>query len=322
MFPINQFVIKKVKESGNTGEFEIGPLPKGYGHTLGNVYRRVLLSSIQGAAVTSVKMNGVQHEYSTVAGIADDVLTVVLALKDIAVVSHSDEPVVLSLKSKGKKGTTVEVTAADIEKNPMVEIINPEHVITVLTDEKATIDAEVTIEKGFGYALPNEDFRKEIGTIPVDANFNPVKLVALQIKDTRVGQQTDLDLVKLEVKTNGAITPSAALHTAADILTKVSTHLFESTQDMLSKKAQDEVDSRELPVADETEQVEVVAEPILVADMGLSTRLTNALVNGGYEDLRQLEGLTEEEISNIKGMGEKSFDELIDILKQNEIQLI
>lgn len=236
MFPINQFVIKKVKESANTGIFQVGPLPKGYGHTLGNVYRRIMLSSIQGAAVTSVKINGIQHEYSTMAGLQDDVLGIVLALKDVAVVSHSDEPVTLSLRVKGKKGSPVEVKAADMEKNPLIEVINPEHVITTLTDEKAELDAEVTIQKGFGYAMPNEDVRKEIGTIPVDANFNPVKLVSVKVTDTRVGQQTDLDLLEMQVVTNGVISPTVALQTAATILTKVSEHLLESANDIQSAK--------------------------------------------------------------------------------------
>lgn len=322
MFPINQFEIKKVEEKGNTGKFHIGPLPKGYGHTLGNVYRRILLSSVQGAAVTAVKLNGVQHEYTTLDGVQDDMLTLVLQLKGIAVVSHSDEPVRLSLKAKGKKGSPVEVTAADIEKNPMVEIVNPEYVVTTLTDSGSEIDAELIIEKGFGYALPNEEARKEIGTIPVDADFNPVRLVTISVTDTRVGQQTDLDLLQLEVTTNGAITPSAALHTAADILHEVSAHLLDTAKSALSKKAAEEVESHELPLSTEEETETVEKAPISVADLNLSTRLTNALLNSGYEDLHQLEGLTEEEVANIKGMGEKSLEELKEVLTDNEINLI
>lgn len=323
MFPINQFVIKKVSETATDGVYHIGPLPTGFGNTLGTVFRRILLSAIPGAAITSVRIDGVEHEYTTVAGLQDEVLKVVLAMKNVAVVCHTDQPVNLKLSVKGKKGAVTPVTASDFEKDPMVEIVNPDYVITNLADENATLDLEVTIEKGIGYALPNEAVRQEVGAIPVDAIFNPVKSVSVDISHTRVGQQTDLDQVELHVITNGAVSPGAAMCEAAQILEEVAKHLVVSAQDGLSKKAMQEVEEANLPVASaDTAATSDATGSLLVSELKLSTRLANALINAGFEDLKVMEGLTEEELRNIKGMGDKTFQELLDILKENNIKLI
>jgi len=322
MFPINQFNIKMISETDTEGLFQIGPLPTGYGATLGNVYRRLLLTSIPGAAVTRIKLDGVQHEYTTLAGVKDDVLSIILALKGISVISHSEEPVLLALNIKGSKSQVIPVTADDIEKNSMIEIIEPEYVITTLADDKAEIKAEITIEKGIGYSKPNDDARTEIGTMPVDSVFTPVTMVSMNVKNTRVGQQTDLDLLELKVITNGAITPSAAIYKSAEIMMKLSEHLLDSADSLLSEKSQQQVENAVLPIKDEEVEVTEEREPLFVSDLNLSTRLTNALLNSNYEDLRQLEGLTEEEIAGIKGMGEKSYNELIDILATSGVTLI
>lgn len=324
MFPIDQFVIKKISETDTEGVFNLGPLPQGYGHTLGAVYRRILLSSIPGAAVTSVKIKGVQHEYTTLAGVQDDILTLVLRTKGLALISRSDEPVKLKLQAKGSKSGPREVKAADIEKDAMVDIINPDYVITVLADDKSDLDMEITVERGIGYALPNEAVRTEIGNIPVDANFNPVKLVSASVTNTRVGDKTDLDLLELKVVTNGVITPSAALYQAAEIQVKVSEHLFGTAQQLVSAKAMKQIEDSPLPVSG----AGVLAagsedeEMIKISDLDLSTRLNNALVNGGYESLNQLNNLTEEEVRNIKGMGDKSFVELVEIMNKHGFKLI
>lgn len=322
MFPINQFKIQTVSQKDTQGIFEIGPLPKGYAHTLGTVLRRILLSSIPGAGITAVRIEGVQHEYTTLAGLKDEVLAIVLAMKEIAVVSHSDDPVELKLKKKGKKGDVTVVTAADFEPNPMVEIINKDYQITTLADEKAELDITVVVEKGIGYTLPDQNKREEVGLIPVDAIFSPVRLVSVKTKNARVGQQTDLDSLELDVITDGTVLPEVAVHQSAEILNTMSEHLVASTHTLLNSKTAEMAKKSDLPIAEIVEEEEVGVTPILVSDLSLSTRLTNALVNGGYEDLNQLEGLTEEEIRNIKGMGEKSFTELLDILKDKEINLI
>jgi DNA-directed RNA polymerase subunit alpha len=322
MFPINQFKISKKSEGKNQAVFALAPLPKGYANTLGTVLRRILLSSIPGAAVTAVKFENVQHEYTTLAGLKDDLLTIVLSLKDLAVVSHSDEPVELELTVKGKKGEATTVTAANIGANPMVEILNPELVITTLADEKTEIKARIVVEKGIGYRMADDSKRNEVGTIPVDSIFSPVKLVSIQSLNTRVGQQTDLDELEIHIVTDGSVKPEAALHQSAEILQTMSAHMVDNTLSLLDAKLADRMNKADLPIAKERVEVKKKVAPILVADLNLSTRLTNALLNSDYEDLRQLDGLTEEEVRNIKGMGEKSYNELLEILQDNDLTLI
>ncbi len=322
MFPINQFKIETISQSNNQGLFEIGPLPKGYANTIGTVLRRILLSSIPGAGITAVRMGGVQHEYTTLAGLKDEVLAIVLAMKEISVISHSNDPVELTLKKKGKKGEVTIVTAADFESNPMVEIVNPDYQITTLADESAELDLTVIVEKGIGYTLPGQNKREEVGLIPVDAIFSPVRLVSVKSQNARVGQQTDLDSLVLDIITDGTVLPQVAIHQAAEILNTMSEHLVQNTNTLLNSKTAGLANKSDLPIAEKVEEVDEGVTPILVSDLSLSTRLTNALVNSGYEDLNQLNGLTEEEVRNIKGMGEKSFTELLDILKEKGITLI
>lgn len=323
MIALSEFKIIRKTENDFEELFEIGPLPQGYGHTLGNILRRVLSSSIPGAAVTSVKIDGVQHEYSTLEGVKDDMLSVVLSMKNIAIRMKTEEPVTLSLKVKGKKGSVVEVKASDIEKNSDVEIINGDYVITTLTDG-AEIDAEMVVERGVGYKLPNEEVRKELGMLPVDAFFSPVNQVKYEVVPTRVGQQTELDQVNLTVKTDGTITPSDALSIASKIINDMANNFVEQTKDMISGKAIQSVPTEEAAPAkpEEEEGTEDEKKSLPVADLNLSTRLTNALLRSGFDDLTKLEGFTEEEVANIRGMGEKSLVELMEVLKKYDIKLI
>lgn len=321
MIALSEFTIKKTNEKDNSAVFEIGPLPTGYGHTLGSILKRVLNSSIPGAAVTAVKINGVQHEYSTLAGISDDILTVVLALKNIVFLAKTEEPVTLKLSAKGEKGKVVEVKASDIDKNSDIEVINPDYVITKITDEKTKVEMELKVERGVGYRLPEENVRAEVGMLPVDAIFSPVKLVNLEVVPTRVGQKTDLDQLNLFVQTDGSLTPSDALNIASNILEEMSVNFVKETKDMISGKIITTLPT-ESSAAEVEEEEEVESNPILVSDLNLSTRLTNALLRAGFDDLRKLEGFTEEEVANIRGMGEKSLVELLKILKKYEVNLI
>lgn len=324
MISLNQFNIKKVNATSSKATFEIGPLPKGYGHTLGNFLRRVLLSSIAGSAITSVKIEGVEHEYSTLDGVPDDILTILLSIKNIVVVSKTLDPVTLSIDMKGKDGEVVEVKASDIEVNSNVEIINPDYVITKLTSSKSKFKAQITIERGTGYSFANEDLRKEISILPLDAAFSPVKLVSYEISSARVGKETELDQLDITVETNNAVTPEEALNVAADIVNQMTERLTELSAVLLSgdeitvSLSNQERSSMSNVILNETEK----KPPLRVVDLHLSTRLTNALLKSGYDDLRKLEGLTEEELSNIRGLGNKSFLELLDTLKKYEIKLI
>ncbi len=208
--------IKKVSESDREGVFEIEGLYSGYGLTIGNALRRVLLSSLPGAAITQFKIKGINHEFSTVEGIKEDVVEIGLNLKKIRFRIHTDEPQVLILKVKGEK----EVTAADIETNAQVDLITPGVRIATLTAKGADLDMEITIEKGLGYA-PVETRKSEklpIGVVALDALFSPVTKVNFTVENMRVGERADYNRLRLVVETDGSITPSAALRKASNIL--------------------------------------------------------------------------------------------------------
>lgn len=322
MISLNQFVIKKVEIDQNTSTFEIGPLPKGFGNTLGTFIRRTLLSAIPGTAITAVKIDGVQHEYSSLEGVSDDVLTLILSLKNVVLVSKSLEPVTLDIKVSGKDGEVVEVKAGDFEPSSEVEIVNPDYVITRLTSGKAKFVASVTVERGIGYILPKEELRKELSMLPLDANFSPVQLVNYEITQARVGKETELDQLNLTVQTNGSITPIEALHIAVDTLNQTTEHLMTITEQMLTGKEISVTLSKQQRQIEESTTSAVSETPIKVTDLNLSTRLTNALLKSNYDDLRKLSGLTEEEVANIRGMGSKSFEELLSVLKKYDIKLV
>lgn len=207
---------KVVSKEGTRGVFEIGPLYPGYGMTIGNTLRRVLLSSLEGAAVTSLKIKGVDHEFSTMAGVLEDVIDIILNVKKVRFKLFKDEPVTLFLSAKGPK----EVTAADIKTTADVEVVNPGQLIATITDKKTEIEMEVTVEKGIGY-VPAEQREKEklsIGKIAVDGIFTPVKGVNFTVENIRVGQRTDYNKVLLDIETDGSVSPEAALKQACRIL--------------------------------------------------------------------------------------------------------
>lgn len=209
-------IIKRVSENETDGVFDIEGLFGGYGITAGNALRRVLFSSLPGAAVTQFKIKGAQHQFSTIPGISEDVVEISLNLKKIRFRVHTDEPQVLNLKVKGEK----EITAADIEANSQVEIITPDVKIATLTEKSAELDLEITVERGLGF-VPVEARKSEklpIGTIALDAAFSPVVKVNFSVENMRVGDRTDYNRLVLSITTDGSITPSSALHKAANIL--------------------------------------------------------------------------------------------------------
>lgn len=211
-------IVKTVSEDAKKGVFEIEGLYAGYGLTVGNALRRVLLSSLPGAAVTEIKVKGVPHEFSTLAGMQEDIVQLMLNFKKLRFQSHVDEPQVLSLKIKGEK----EVTAADIELNSNVMLMNPEEVLAHLTAKDSELDMEVTVERGLGYVpaevRKTDAGRTAIGTIAIDAIFTPVQRVNFTVEDMRVGDRTDFNRVRLEIETDGTVSPSSALHKASNIL--------------------------------------------------------------------------------------------------------
>ena len=208
--------IKKISETETEGVFEIDGLYVGYGLTLGNALRRVLLSSLPGAAITQVKIKGVKHEFSTIAGVKEDIVEIILNLKKIRFKFYADEPQVLSLKIKGEK----KVCASDIENNSMAQIVNLDSHIFTITSKNTSIEMEITVEKGLGY-IPVENRKTEklpVGVIAIDAFFTPVINVNYTVENMRVGERTDYNKLKIFITTDGSIAPSNALHKSANIL--------------------------------------------------------------------------------------------------------
>lgn len=209
--------VKRTSEEGNVGIFEIEGLYRGYGVTIGNALRRVLLSSLPGAAVTRFKVKSVGHEFTTIKDVMEDVVEISLNLKKIRFKFYADEPQVLTLSVKGEK----KVTAADIKGNADVQVQNPDVHIATLTSKNAEIEMELTVEKGLGY-VPREEIQKNeklpVGTIALDAAFSPVVRVNYVTENMRVGERTDYDKIRLEIETDGTLSPSRALHKAGNIL--------------------------------------------------------------------------------------------------------
>ena len=210
--------VKIVKKDGNRATFEISPLMPGYGATIANPLRRVLLSSLEGAAVTAIKIKGVDHEFTTVPGVMEDIIQIILNVKRIRFKLFSEDPVKISLSVKGEK----EVTAADIKTTSDVEVINPDQHIATLTDKKADFEMELDIEKGIGY-VPVEQRQKDklaIGVIAVDAIFSPVRMVNFTVENVRVGQRIDFNKIVIDVETDGSVEPEEALKKASEIIIK------------------------------------------------------------------------------------------------------
>jgi DNA-directed RNA polymerase subunit alpha len=210
--------VKIKKKEGNRAVFEISPLMPGYGPTIANPLRRVLLSSLEGAAVTSIKIKGIDHEFSSVSGVAEDIIQIILNTKKVRFRLHSEEPARVTLRVKGER----EVTANDIKATSDVEVINPNQHIATLTDKKADFEMELDIERGVGY-VPVEQRQKEklaIGAIAIDAIFSPIRMVNFTVDNVRVGQRIDFNRITMDIETDGSIEPEEALKKASEILIK------------------------------------------------------------------------------------------------------
>lgn len=316
MLDLNNFFIKKVSEADGHGEFIIGPLPKGYGHTLGNSIRRILLSSLTGAAITSVKVNGVDHEYSVLPGMQNDILTFILKLKGVVIRSYSEDPVRVKLEVSAKKGENRVITAADIEADASIEIINKDFEITTISDG-AKLVAELVIEKGRGYHPADLGARAEIGLLPVDAIFSPVEVVTLKVGNARVGHRTDYDQIELKIRTNNAITPTESLKEAFSLYESMTKRLVELADGEMSG-----ADDTKSQINNTDIEADLSGNGLLIKDLKLSTRLRNALINSAITDLRVLDGKSKEELLEIRGMGQKSADELVNIMKDNNLTVL
>lgn len=295
--------------------FTFGPLPQGYGMTLGNAMRRVLVSSIPGTAITGVKIKGVKHEYTTLDGIHDSMLDVILNLKRVAFRMHGSEPVTVKLEaSKG------EVTAKNIDTTADIEVLNKDYVITHIDKTSEKFEIQIRLEKGVGYkpitAMKNDD----PDMILVDAAFSPVTKVHFQVTNTRVGQRTNLDQLELEVETNGAISPNDAFLFASNIMTSYFSFFNESGTSVEPNFVVSPQDIAAKQQVEEEQSVKTEYTPIEI--LNFSPRTLNALINGGIGSIEQLVQCTESKLANLRGFGKKAMDEVKEALKKRNLSLM
>jgi DNA-directed RNA polymerase subunit alpha len=286
----------------NYAKFTIEPLERGFGITLGNALRRILLSSIPGAAVTYMKIDGVLHEFSTIPGMVEDTIALMLNLKGLPVKLNSDEPRVLNLSVQGPKN----VTASDIALDADVEILEPNYHLATLSSKDARISMELGIEKGRGYVMADKQRNIEhmIGLIPLDSIFSPIRKVNFTVDDTRVGQSVDFDRLVLEIETNGSITPDEALATAAAIMQE-QLDLFVGFNNRTEPLPETPPNEWDIPVE----------------SLNLSVRSFNCLKRAGISKISELLDLTEDEIMKMRNFGKKSLDEIKQVLSERGLSL-
>jgi DNA-directed RNA polymerase subunit alpha len=293
--------IEVVQVAENFGRFKIEPLDPGYGHTLGNALRRVLLSSIPGAAITKIKIDGVFHEFATIEGVKEDVTEIVLNIKGVRVRSSSERPVKALLTRRGP-GV---VTAQDIDLPSHVELVNPNHYICTLDTDAASIEVELTIERGRGYISADQRDLVPIGEIPVDAIFTPVPRVNYVVENTRIGQATDFDRLLLEVWTDGTVKPGDALSYAAQVLVQYSQTVADFNRLAVEPDEQPAPSGLAIPA-------DVYDTPI--EDLDLSTRTYNCLKRADITKVGQVLQMDEKALLSVRNLGQKSMEEIRDRL--------
>lgn len=300
--------------SDNSATFVVEPLHSGYGMTLGNSLRRVLLSSISGAAVTSFKIEGVTHEFTAVPGVKEDVVDIMLNMKGVRFRVYGDDVQRLRIE---KSGNGV-VTARDIKTNADVEIVNPDHIIATIDDNKAKFVMDLTVEIGRGYRTIEEGTAKKASDmIALDAVFTPVLRVRYKVENTRVGQATDLDKLLLTVDTDGSITPRDAFEEASAILVNQYTALAGKTKVAVPESS---LSNTVAGIAiEESSGDDSSALNTSVEDLNLSARTYNALVNNDIHYVRDLLGLSDAELRDLKGFGSKALDEVKEKLAELEL---
>ncbi|MDO5592075.1 MAG: DNA-directed RNA polymerase subunit alpha [Bacillota bacterium] len=301
----------EMSDDSKFGRFVVEPLERGYGLTLGNSLRRIMLSSLPGAAVSQIKIDGVQHEFSTIPGVKEDVTDIIMNIKSLAIKnsSETDEPKTAYIEYEGE-GI---VHASDIQADQDIHIMNPDLVIATLSGKKTKLFIELTITKGRGYvsADKNKNEDTKIGIIPIDSIYTPVQRVNVTVENTRVGQQTDFDKLTLDVTTNGTLAPDEAVSLAAKVL---SEHL-----------------SVFIDLSDNAKTTEIMAEPIddnktkalemSIDELELSVRSYNCLKRAGINTVQELCSKTPDEMMKVRNLGRKSLDEVLEKLKELGLKL-
>jgi len=300
--------VKMTKSGDNRTVFEVEGLYPGYGVTLGNSLRRVLLSSLPGAAVVGVKISGVHHEFSTIPGVMEDVIEIILNLRQIRFKLHTVGPVKLFLNAKGEKS----IKAGDFKITSDVEIINKEAPVVTLTDKKAEIEMEIEVDSGLGF-VPVESRKKEkleIGVIAVDSLFSPIRRVNFEAENMRVGDRTDFNRLRMDIETDGSIAPEEAFKKAAEILAEQFRSLIKNEEESVEEVGEEKETSKTVDIS-----------KTKVEDLKLSTRTINALTENGIKVLGGLAKKSETALRKLEGMGDKGITEIKKVLKKYDLSL-
>jgi len=301
--------------SDRSATFIIEPLHSGYGNTLGNSLRRVLLSSISGAAVTSFKIQGIQHEFTDIPGVVEDVIDIMQNIKGIRFRVYGDEKHTVRLVKKGKGP----VTAKNIEANADVEVVNPDHFIATIDNDQTELVIDLNVEIGRGYRTIEESTEKKPSdTIALDAVFSPVLRVRYKVENTRVGQATDLDKLSITIDTDGTISTRDAFEEAAAILINQYTSLAGKTRIEI-KQEEDDVTNNNSNDNDNADETEDSVLNTSIEDLNLSARTTNALINNEIHTIKDLFSLNDAELKDLKGFGSKALDEVKEALSKLEL---
>ncbi|MBN1162241.1 DNA-directed RNA polymerase subunit alpha [Patescibacteria group bacterium] len=295
---VSNLKINTIKEDNRFGEYAFEPLPTGFGYTLANALRRVLLTSIEGAAATQIKVNGVNHQFTTIEGVKEDIVEITLNIKQLRFRHHSENPSVVTLSKKGAG----KVTATDLNLPAEVEIMNKDAHIATLSDSTASLDMELIVESGVGYSPMEDRKTSKIGVIILDALFSPIVSANYRIEPTRFGGKTDLDKIVIEVETDESVSPKSAIQQAAKLI-KAYYSVFETWK--VPGSEEDE---------DLTDKPKVIVEDIQVEELPLQTRTVNALKKGGITTLKELSNKTDDDLADIKNLGEKSLNEIHKLL--------
>jgi DNA-directed RNA polymerase subunit alpha len=299
------------KLEGNFASFKLEPLERGFGITIGNALRRILLSSIEGSAIIGVKIAGANHEFTTIPGVHEDVVNILLNLKSLRLNLNSHEIKRYHIKKKGE-GI---VKADDIEKDALLEILNPEHLIVTITDQNTEIDMELIVKRGIGY-VPAEEISSylggEVDVIPLDAIYSPIKKVSYRVENARVGQSTDYDSLHFEIETDGSLKPEDALAYAAKIL-KDHMELFINFEEPLYSKIENTEDKNKLVIFELLDKS--------IEELELSVRAYNCLKNANIKTLSELCSKTDSDMLKTKNFGRKSLEEIKNVLTELGLSL-
>jgi DNA-directed RNA polymerase subunit alpha len=306
---IENLKIVTIEENKHNGVYAIEPLPTGFGYTIGNALRRVLLTSITGAAATQVKIAGVNHQFTTIPGVKEDLIELTLNIKKVRFKLQGNNPVVVTIK---KKGPGV-VTAGDIEELADIKVMNKDLHIATLADNKTEFNAEIVVECGVGYSPMEERQTSKIGVIVLDALFSPVLNASFDVEPTRFADRTDLDKITIKLETDGSVSPKEAVKKAAEILKDY----YAVVQKWETEEEVSEFDGAE-EVSDITSKSK--SEDVGIEELPLQTRTINSLKKSGITSLSQLAKLSDEELSDIKNLGEKSVEEIKKLLSKEGLR--